>query len=327
VIFATLNNSEMITHDLELTKIFLDNEYIIGLPTETVYGLAGNIHSEKAIKSIFELKKRPLFNPLIVHVKNKSAISTVAQNIPDKAYQLAEAFWPGPMTLILPKKSGVNELITAGKPTVAVRVPNHEKALQLLDILEYPLAAPSANPFGSISPTSAEHVHQYFGKSLPLILEGGQCTKGIESTIIGFEKDQPIVYRLGTLSLDEIESFLGVKLKQSTHSAESPEAPGMLSRHYSPRTPLMLTDSLEETIIKWSHKKIGVLTFGSQTFTPYCHSHLILSENENLEEAASRLYAALHQLDGLDLDLIIAEKFPEHGLGPTINDRLMRASK
>lgn len=317
----------MITHDLELTKIFLDNEYIIGLPTETVYGLAGNIYSEKAIKSIFELKKRPLFNPLIVHVKNKNAISTVAQNIPDKAYQLAEAFWPGPMTLILPKKSGVNDLITAGKPTVAVRVPNHEKALQLLDILEYPLAAPSANPFGNISPTSPEHVHQYFGKSLPLILEGGQCAKGIESTIIGFEKDQPIVYRLGTLSLDEIESYLGVKLKQSTHSSESPEAPGMLSKHYSPRTPLTLTDSLEETVIKWSHKKIGVLSFGPQTFTSYCHSHLILSENENLEEAAARLYAALHQLDELDLDLIIAEKFPEYGLGQTINDRLFRASK
>ena len=150
----------MITNDLELTKIFLDNEYIIGLPTETVYGLAGNINSEKAIKSIFELKKRPLFNPLIVHVKNKNAITTIAQNIPDKAHQLAEAFWPGPMTLILPKKSNISDLITAGKPTVAVRVPNHEQTLQLLDILDYPLAAPSANPFGSISPTSAEHVHQ-----------------------------------------------------------------------------------------------------------------------------------------------------------------------
>ncbi len=317
----------MITQDIELTKIFLDNEFIIGLPTETVYGLAGNINSEKAIKSIFELKKRPFFNPLIVHVKNKNALSTVAQSIPEKAYQLAEKFWPGPMTLILPKKSGVSDLITAGKPTVAVRVPNHEKALQLLDILDYPLAAPSANPFSKISPTSAQHVHQYFGKALPLILEGGQCARGIESTIIGFEKDQPIVYRLGTLSLDEIESYLGVKLIQSTHSSESPEAPGMLSKHYSPRTPLILTDALEETIETNMDKKIGVLTFRPQTFTLQTPIHLILSENENLEEAASRLYASLHQLDELDLDLIIAEKFPDQGLGQTINDRLLRASK
>jgi L-threonylcarbamoyladenylate synthase len=317
----------MITNDIELTKIFLDNEFIIGLPTETVYGLAGNINSDKAIKSIFELKKRPLFNPLIVHVKSKNAISTVAQSIPDTAYQLAEAFWPGPMTLILPKKSGISDLITAGKPTVAVRVPNHEKALQLLDILDYPLAAPSANPFSSISPTSAEHVHQYFGKSLPLILQGGHCAKGIESTIIGFQNNQPVVYRLGTLSVDEIESNLGIKLPQSTNATDSPEAPGMLSKHYSPKTPLMLTDSIEEAIEKYANKKIGLLTFGPHDLTNPCPIHLVLSENENLEEAAARLYAALHQLDEVDIDLIIAEKMPEIGLGCTINDRLMRASK
>jgi L-threonylcarbamoyladenylate synthase len=316
----------MITSDLELTKIFLDNEYIIGLPTETVYGLAGNINSEKAIKSIFALKKRPLFNPLIVHVKNKNAISTVARNIPDKAYQLAEAFWPGPLTLLLPKKSSISDLITAGKPTVAVRVPNHEKALKLLDMLDYPLAAPSANPFGSISPTNSKHVQQYFGKSLSLILEGGPCTKGIESTIIGFQNDQPLVYRLGTLSVDEIESYLGMKLPRSTKASESPEAPGMLSKHYSPRTPLILTDSLEETIEKSANKKIGVLTFGPEILSQPCTIHMVLSDHEILEEASSRLYAALHQLDELDLDLIIAQKFPENGLGQAINDRLMRAS-
>ena len=221
----------MITNDLELTKIFLDNAYIIGLPTETVYGLAGNIHSEKAIKSIFALKGRPLYNPLIVHIKNKSSIGAVAQNIPDSAYRLSEKFWPGPLTLILPKKSNVSDLITAGKPTVAVRVPNHEKALALLDILDYPLAAPSANPFGCISPTTSEHVHDYFGRSLPIILEGGACTKGLESTIVGFDHNRPIIYRLGSLSREEIEDHLGMQLQSTLKNDGVPEAPGMLSKH------------------------------------------------------------------------------------------------
>jgi L-threonylcarbamoyladenylate synthase len=317
----------MITNDLELTKIFLDNEYIIGLPTETVYGLAGNIYSEKAIKSIFELKGRPLYNPLIVHIKNKNALSSVALNIPDAAYHLSEKFWPGPLTLILPKRSSISDLITAGKPTVAVRVPNHERALALLDILDYPLAAPSANPFGSISPTTSEHVHDYFGRLLPIILEGGACRKGIESTIVGFDNNRPIIYRLGSLSVEEIEDHLGMKLESTLKNSGVPEAPGMLSKHYSPRTPLLLTNDLNDLLAEQVHKKVGVLSFGNERLDHPHEHHLVLSAEENLNEAASKLYAGLHQLDQLQLDVIVAKLFPEKGLGATINDRLQRAAK
>jgi L-threonylcarbamoyladenylate synthase len=317
----------MITNDLELTKIFLDNEFIIGLPTETVYGLAGNIYSDKAIKSIFELKGRPLYNPLIVHIKNKNAITTVAQNIPDAAFRLSEKFWPGPLTLILPKRSSISDLITAGKPTVAVRIPNHQKALELLDMLDYPLAAPSANPFGSISPTSADHVHNYFGRSLPIILEGGACTKGIESTIVGFDNNLPVVYRLGSLSVEEIEDHVGMRLQSTLKNSGAPEAPGMLSKHYSPRTPLILTKDVNTEMQNHTNKKVGVLSFGNEHLAEPCAYHLVLSSDENLDEAATRLYAALHELDHLNLDVIIAKSFPELGLGMTINDRLQRASK
>jgi L-threonylcarbamoyladenylate synthase len=304
----------------------LNNEGIIAIPTETVYGLAGNIYSQKAIESIFELKQRPHYNPLIVHLKSVAALEQVAIEIPEKARQLAEAFWPGPLTLVLKKQAGISDLITAGKDTVAVRVPNHPVALQLLEQLDFPLAAPSANPFKSISPTQSVHVANYFGANLPMILEGGACESGIESTIIGFENEEPVVYRLGATSLESIELVVGA-LKQLTHDDTAPVAPGMLSKHYAPLTATYLTEDVEQTLQEFDGKRIGVLSFSRFWSHPAIVGQEVLSPKGSFDEAASRLYAALHNLDAMNVAVIIAEKLPNIGLGNAINDKLQRASK
>jgi L-threonylcarbamoyladenylate synthase len=315
-----------ISNSIQEAIAFLDQDQIIGIPTETVYGLAGNIYSPKAIESIFTMKKRPFFNPLIVHIKSADALSEIARDIPAKAAVLAQAFWPGPLTLVLKKHIAVPDLVTGGKDTVAVRVPNHPIILAVLSQLAYPLAAPSANPFGSISPTTATHVADYFEEALPMVLDGGACQRGIESTIIGFENGEPVLYRLGSLALEDIEAVVG-QVKIRTHNDTAPEAPGMLSRHYAPLTTTLLTTNVTELLNTFSNQKIGVLVFQKEIHDPRIISQEILSSNGNLAEAASQLYAALHRLDECKLDLIIAERFPDMGLGKTINDRLERATK
>ena len=316
----------MITTNINQAKRALKANKIIAIPTETVYGLAGNAYSEKAIKKIFTLKKRPFYNPLIVHIKSAEFLTHVAREIPKIAMELATEFWPGPLTLVLKKKPSIPDIVTSGKDTVAIRVPNHQLTLNLLEQLEFPLAAPSANPFGSISPTSALHVYNYFEDTLEIILDGGECEKGIESTIIGFENNQPIVYRLGSLSIEQIENKIGTVLTK-TRNETSPIAPGMLSRHYAPLTDTYLTSEVEKVIQSNSNKKIGLLLFQNELKTPIVKHQEILSTSGNLKEAAKKLYAAMHRLDKLNLDLIIAEKFPDTGLGKTINDKLQRASK
>ncbi len=316
----------IISADISKAIEILNNEDIIAIPTETVYGLAGNIFSEKAIRKIFEVKQRPLFNPLIAHVDSIEKAKAIVSDFPDKAEILAQAFWPGPLTLLLKKNNKVPDLITAGKDTVAVRVPKHPVALSLLQQLSFPLAAPSANPFGSISPTKAKHVEDYFKESISMVLEGGSCENGIESTIIGFEDNEAILYRLGSLSIEDIESFIGpVKVKNKQEIA--PDAPGMLSRHYAPKTKLFLVKNVEAFLAEHPSKKIGVIKF-SQTLTSNSCQHLeILSGKKDLKEAASKLYDTLHKLDNSNLELIIAELFPDYGLGKSINDRLERATK
>jgi len=175
-----------ISSDISKAIELLNKEDVVAIPTETVYGLAGNIYSEKAIRKIFEVKQRPLFNPLIVHISSIDQLEKVAREFPVKAQKLAEAFWPGSLTLILPKRSNIPEIVTGGKDTVGVRIPNHPVTLSLLKQISFPLAAPSANPFNRISPTSSDHVKAYFENTLPMVLEGGECKNGIESTIIGF---------------------------------------------------------------------------------------------------------------------------------------------
>jgi len=238
---------------------------------------------------------------------------------------LADKFWPGPLTLVLKKQPYISDLITAGKQTVAVRVPNHALTLDLLDKLDFPLVAPSANPFGSISPTNAEHVYNYFGEKLTVILDGGECEKGVESTIIGFENKEPVLYRHGSISLEEIEKITG-KLSITT-SNTSPNAPGMLSRHYAPNTKTYLTNNISELVKYFDGKKIGLLLFKDQIQNKSIFHQEILSKSGDLNEAAKNLYAAMHRLDQNKLDVIIAQRAPDKGLGKTINDKLERATK
>jgi L-threonylcarbamoyladenylate synthase len=316
----------MINTDISKAKEILLKNGLIAIPTETVYGLAGNAFSDIAIKKIFELKKRPFYNPLIVHLKAASSIFDVASEIPESAFILADKFWPGPLTLVLNKQDHISDLITAGKKTVAVRVPNHPLALALLDQLDFPLAAPSANPFGSISPTSAAHVFNYFGQEIDVILDGGECEKGLESTIIGFENNNPIVYRHGSISLGEIEKITG-KLSIRTNNDSSPNSPGMLSRHYAPMTDTYLTNDVSEFLNYFKGKKIGLLLFRKSIQNNSIICQEILSKSGDYTEAAKNLYAAMHRLDQNKLDVIIAERLPDEGLGKTINDKLERATK
>lgn len=316
----------MITTQISQAVTALNQEQVIGFPTETVYGLAGNIFSEKAIRQIFAVKQRPLYNPLIVHIKGPEALAEVAAQVPDAAKKLAEAFWPGPLTLVLPKHSRIPDLITAGKPTVAIRMPDHPVALALLQELDFPLAAPSANPFSAISPTRAEHVEAYFGDTIPLVLDGGPCKAGIESTIVGFVEGKATIFRLGSLAQEEIEKIIG-PVQLLNKKEQAPDAPGMLAKHYSPTTPTLLTNKVEELASQFKNKKIGLLLFQNELpDLPEAHQ-VVLSPTGDFKEAAARLYAAMHELDHLDLDLIIAQRLPDHDLGRSINDRLERAAQ
>jgi L-threonylcarbamoyladenylate synthase len=316
----------IISKDISKAAALLTAEEIVAIPTETVYGLAGNIYSEKAIKLIFETKQRPFFNPLIVHIPSVDYLSQIVEYVPEKARLLAEAFWPGPITLVLKKKTTIPDIITAGKDTVAVRVPNHPVALELLKQLPFPLAAPSANPFSSISPTTATHVETYFKDKIKMVLDGGACKSGIESTIIGFENDAPIIYRLGSTSIEAIEAVVG-KIEIKNKKETTPDAPGMLERHYAPKTRTILTDNVSECIKQYPNKRIGLLVFNSEFESDAISTQIVLSRGGDMEEAASKLYEALHQLDKENIDLIIAEMVPDYGLGRSINDRLDRATK
>ena len=316
----------MITTDLNKAKEVLEKNELIAIPTETVYGLAGNAFNETAIKKIFALKKRPFYNPLIVHIKSADYLQHIAKDIPEMAQKLANEFWPGPLTLVLKKQSHISDVVTAGKETVAIRVPNHPVALALLDKLDFPLAAPSANPFGSISPTNATHVFNYFNEELKVIVDGGECEKGLESTIIGFENNQPILYRHGSISVEDIEKITG-KLNVATSNNTSPNAPGMLTRHYAPKTDTYLTNNVYELIKCFKGKKIGLLVFKDQLHNDSVAHQEILSKSGDFNEAAKNLYAAMHRLDQKNLDLIIAERLPDKDLGKTINDKLERATK
>ena len=316
----------MISKDIDKAIQILNLDGLVAIPTETVYGLAGNIYSATAVKRIFDLKQRPSYNPLIVHIGSIEQLHDLVQDIPEKAKILADKFWPGPLTMVLKKKEIVPDTVTAGKDTVAVRIPNHPVTLELLQLLDFPLAAPSANLFGLISPTQAEHVADYFKDDLPMILDGGNCQNGIESTIIGFENNEAVLYRLGSLSVEDIEDAIG-SIKIKNKKEESPDAPGMLSKHYAPKTPTFLEEDVATLIKKNKEKKIGLLLFDKPLETEIVYHQEIVSKNRDLKEAASNLYAALHRLDKMNLDIIIAQEFPNHSLGKSINDRLTRATK
>ena len=231
---------------------------LVGIPTETVYGLAGNAFDPSVVAKIFEVKKRPSFDPLIVHIPSQSYLEHIVSGIPEQADMLARHFWPGPLTLVMSKQKLVPDLLTSGLPTVAVRVPNHDLTLELLERLDFPLASPSANPFGYVSPTTPQHVISQLGNDIPYILDGGACTVGIESTIVGFEPNGPVIYRPGGISKEEIEQVIG-KVSDKTNTAAT-LAPGMLKSHYSPSKTLLL-GSIPDLVKRYGSEEIGVLSF------------------------------------------------------------------
>jgi L-threonylcarbamoyladenylate synthase len=307
--------------DINKAKQLLLAGELVAIPTETVYGLAGNALDKRAVTSIFTVKNRPHFDPLIVHVPSLRHAELYVEEIPDRARVLAEKFWPGPLTLLLQKKSIIPDLVTAGATTVGIRCPDHSLTRQLLDTLEFPLAAPSANPFGYVSPTSPQHVNDQLGSKISYILDGGNSSVGIESTIVGFENDSPVVYRTGGLKLEDIEVTIG-KVVVQTNSSSNPKTPGQLKSHYAPGKKMVI-GKIEELLQRYPADCSAILTFQENFHSPH---QFILSPSGSLEEAAHNLFAGLRQLDKMPVDVILAEYVPDNGLGRAINDRLRRAA-
>lgn len=307
--------------DIDKAKKLLMEGSLVAIPTETVYGLAGNALNPSSVAKIFSVKRRPHFDPLIIHVPSQEHLPKYCSSIPDAAAKLAEHFWPGPLALLLPKKSIIPDLVTSGLPTVAVRCPAHDLTRSLLSAIDFPLAAPSANPFGYVSPTTAAHVNEQLGNDIEYILNGGPCNVGIESTIVGFEDDQPVIYRLGGLAVEQIEGVVG-KVRIEPHSTSNPKAPGQLKSHYAPSKQVVF-GTMEELLQRYPAHDSGLLTFEKDFNSPY---QFILSPKGSLEEAAANLFAALRAFDKMPIEIILAERVPDTGIGKAINDRLRRAA-
>ena len=297
-------------------KKIIDNNNVIGLPTETVYGLAGNAYSSIAVKKIFRLKKRPSFNPLIVHYQKlkDSKKDIIFNNVLLKLYK---AFCPGPITFILKKskRSKISELATAGKKTIAIRFPKHKVAQSILKITKKPLAAPSANISTKLSPTCARDVHEEFGKKIKIILDGGKCKIGIESTIIDLT-GKPSILRPGKITKEKIEKILKMKIKIKK-IFKKVSAPGQLKLHYSPGIPLEMN---KKTI----NKQQALIGFGKKF--KIGKNYFNLSKKGNLKEAANNLYKTMREIKKRKFKSIAVIKIPNKGIGYAINDRLKKAS-
>ena len=296
---------------------------VIGLPTETVYGLAADASNAEAVRKIFALKGRPADHPLIVHIADASALSRWASGSLAIAGRLAQAFWPGPLTMILPRRSGVPDAVTGGQPTVGLRCPAHPLALQVLRAFNGGLAAPSANRFGRISPTTAAHVRDEFGDRVPLILDGGECEVGIESTIIDLSSTVPRILRPGRITHAQIEAVIGpVAQDRSDHS---PRASGTLEAHYAPSTPMLMLPraalELEANQQRAFGKRVAILAIDA---LPPGFDGVVLSGEA--QAFAHGLYAALRQLDAGGEQLLLVERPPEGDAWLAVHDRLRRAA-
>lgn len=293
---------------------------LVAFPTETVYGLGANALDAKAVARIFEVKQRPSFDPLIVHVSGQEMLGRVVAQVPEQAARLMEKFWPGPLTLVMPKSPAIPGIVTSGLETVAVRMPNHPAALELLRRALVPIAAPSANPFGYLSPTRAEHVERMLGDQVDLILDDGATRFGVESTIL-LIGDPPVVLRFGAVAVEELEEQVG-PVAVSLGENATPLAPGQLLRHYSPRTRIVIAHLEDVPLEKRAGSGFLALRRAPEGFK----RAVVLSGSGDLKEAAAGLFEALHQLDQEGLEAIYAEPVPEVGLGRAIMDRLRRAS-
>ena len=315
--------SKTITNSIDKAAALLVAGEVVAIPTETVYGLAGNLFNPSAVEKIYTLKNRPRNNPLIVHVKDLEAALPLITEFPKPLQQLAEKYWPGPLTVLLKKSKLVPDSITAGSDFVAIRVPAHPLTKQLLEQIPFPLVAPSANPFTRISPTKAEHVEHYFGDSIPCILDGGSCSVGLESTIIGMNNNTPLLYREGVLGKLLLESLIG-PIEKFNPQKNTILTPGQWPRHYAPLTKTILCK--REEIIMHVKDNTGIIVYKEPLLSVNTNQQHILSENGSLVEAAKNLYQILHHVDKLKYETIICEMLPQEELGNTINERLKRAA-
>tara|TARA_B100000029_G_scaffold418699_1_gene423882 strand:+ start:508 stop:1467 length:960 start_codon:yes stop_codon:yes gene_type:complete len=302
--------------NLKKAKKYIENNNVIGLPTETVYGLAGNAYSNKSVKKIFNLKKRPKFNPLIIHFKNVKDLKKDV-SINKNFSKLYKAFCPGPITFILKKKinSKISLFATANKKTVAVRIPKHKIARNLLRIIKVPLAAPSANISSKLSPTSAKDVVDEFKNKIKFVLDGGQCRVGVESTIVDLT-NKPKILRPGIITLEKINKVLNKKVKMEKNIKKI-KAPGQLKLHYSPGIPIKMNKNYPE-------KNQAFIVFGKKIKNK--KNYFNLSETGNLAEAANNLYKTMRKIKKMNFKSIAVEKIPQSGIGYAINDRLTKAS-
>lgn len=316
----------MIGNDISVAAKLLSEGETVGIPTETVYGLAANALNEESVLRIFEVKNRPHFDPLIVHVRSIEDMEQFVVSIPDKLRLLARSCMPGPLTLLLEKKEIIPDLVTSGSSRVALRIPAHPMTIELLNALDFPLAAPSANPFGYISPTTAKHVDNQLGDKIPYILDGGPCQVGLESTIAGMEEDRVVIYRKGGLEVEKMEQLLGEKVLVKPHSSSKPDAPGMLTLHYAPRKKMILAGEGFDWTIPGLEKDTCFLRFTKYVQGVSENRQKILAPSGDMHEAARHLFRYMRELDDMPCRVIYAEKLPSRGLGIAINDRLTRAA-
>lgn len=318
--------------NISLAATLLCQGKLVAFPTETVYGLGADATNEKAVQKIFDAKNRPTINPLIVHVASIDAVDGVADLSADPvaAERLKKVLhlWPGPFSAVLPRKSSIVSLVSAGLPSVAVRIPNHPIALSLLKEVKRPIAAPSANPSSYVSPTTARHVEAGLGAAVDLILDGGACPIGIESTVVSLLGRHPLLLRPGFITFEELQSILpDIQLAGAAPvEQDAPLSPGLLREHYAPRTPIALRTALSESRYP---ARVGLIAFraGDDFTGNFDYSVIrILSQSGQLTEVAANLFAAIRELDQMQLDLIVVDSCPAIGLGRAIMDRLVRAT-
>ena len=321
--------------DLDRAADLLIQGKLVAIPTETVYGLAANGLNTEAAAGIFAAKNRPTFDPLILHVGSIAQAKSLCLDWPEAAEKLASRFWPGPLTMVLPKASHIPDLVTSDHPTVAIRMPNDAMTLSLLQRLPFPLAAPSANPFGYVSPTNAQHVADQLGDHIDYILDGGSCSIGIESTIVSIDTQNRVtVLRLGGLDLETLAEAIGYPLEESLSMHSNPKAPGQLDQHYSPGCAMIpFLNFNPDAENKSVTNTTGFLWFSQADKKEAMNStslidskHYVLSKDGNDREAAMNLFGALRQFDKDGCDSVYFTWAPEKGLGRAINDRLKRAS-
>lgn len=322
----------------EAARLLLEGK-LVAIPTETVYGLAADATNEDAVRKIFEVKGRPSNNPLILHFDSLSSalpyidLGEGGDQVRTLEYlnKLAAEFWPGPLSIVVRRGAGVADSVCAGGNTIAIRVPNHPVTLAILQELKRPVAAPSANPSSYISPTVASHVRESLGNLIDLVVDGGACSVGVESTVLNLLSDPIQILRPGFISAEQITQTLGCNV-ESIVAANNPVntgdtllSPGMLSKHYSPTTPVVLLPHISKNL-NGITQKVGVILFDQKKVTFECADQTVLSQSGDLLEIAAKLFSALRELDKKGLDLIVVDTCEPKGLGLAIMDRLIRAS-